>query len=255
MRMYDRENTAKAKMVVLLALVINQVLRIAQCSQHYRVEITHKGLRVRESTQNPPSLKKKNLFITLMINLQAVGIFKFVNKLEVVNVDGKNVNLNYIFVTQINIKNLSALLGIDLTGKPENVDEKVWAVIPEEIKSRWNRFSPDIQAYIVTCCETKAEDGFASLLETKLISDSKRSPLTFEVPNIPVRLPNPDLESGASNEVYDLVEVIKIRERDPNHPERRLDPMNRRPFDLKDVVPAREMREAIMQQGMQKGPK
>lgn len=256
MRMHRREdNRGKMQIAALSAAIIKKLLDISNCSQHYRVEISGDCLKIRESTQQPPIQRRKERFEELVRQLEGKGIFKFADTHFVGIIDGREINIPCKSVTQINVRKLCAFLGLGVTEKPQNVEESVWVVIPNEIKIRWNRFSPELQEYIVTCCEPNAGDNIVNLLETKLITDSKRSPITFDVPNIPVHLPNPDLKGGASNEVYDLVEILNIKQRDPNHPERRADPLTRRYFDLKEVIPAKEVHEKILQQGMPRGPK
>lgn len=255
MRMHRREDRGKMQIAALSAAIIKKLLELSNCSQHYRVEILNDGLIIRESTQNPPIQRRKERFEGLVRKLEGEGIFKFADARGVGIVDGQEVNIPCKSVTQINVRKLFVFLGLGVDEKPQNVEESVWVVIPKEIKVRWNRFSPELQEYIVMCCEPHAGFNIVNLLETKLITDSKRSPITFDVPNIPVHLPNPDLKSGASNEVYDLVEVLNIKQRDPDHPERRADPITRRYFDLTEVIPAKEAREKILQQGMPSGPK
>lgn len=249
-----REVEAKKKIVALSAMVLNKLLKSLNCEEHYRVEILPDGLRIRESTQNPPIQRRKERFEAVLKVLESHGIFKFSDHRGRGLVGGHEVDISYKTMSKVNVAKLFEFLGLSATKKPENVDEHVWASVPKEIQSRWERFTPEMQEYIVTCCSENAEKNIADLLDTKLITDSKRSPISMDVPKIPVRLPNKNLKNGVSNEVYDLTELINIKQRDPKHPELRADPITRNFFDLREVIPAKEAREAIIEKGMQKGP-
>ncbi len=255
MRMHRRENADNIRVMAFSAKVIKLLLNIANCSNHYRVEILIGELIVRESTQDPPIPRRKERFEKLVRILEDKGVFKFVDKELLTRVDGQEKIIPCKSVIQINVNKLFEFLQMDFSDKPANIEESTWAAIPKAVKSRWRRFSSDMQVYIAECCKSNAEDRVFDLLQTRLITDSKRSPITFDVPKIPVRLPNPDLDGGASNEVYDLIEVLNIQQRDPEHFERRADPITRRFFDLSEVIPAKEARESILQQGLPGGPK
>lgn len=255
MRMYRREVVVEMRAIALSAAVIQQLLEVSNCSQHYRVEAIQGVLRIRESTQHPPVQRRKQRFEDIIGILESKEIFKFSDNIVRAMIDGREENIPCKNLTQINLRKLFEFIGLDISKKPANIEESIWAAIPTEIKSRWGRFGRDMQEYIVECCKVNAEERVFDLLQTKLVTDSKRSPISFDVPKIPVRLPNSDLEGGASHEVYDLIEILNIQQRDPQNPERRADPLTRRYFNLNEVIPAREVRENILQQGLGGGPK
>lgn len=245
--MFTKNIRSEQSLIMFAAKIIEKLLESIHCSQHYRVEMASSYLRIRESTQNPPIERRKKRFEESMKTLQENGVFNLADGTLQAKVDDKDVSIPFKKIDKIDLSNFFKWLGIDISSKPDDVDNKVWTVIPNEIKLRWDRFSDALQQHIVTCCAPNAEQGFNQIFETKMFGQSMRSPITFDVPKIPVRLPNDRLPEKVGNELYDLMDILKIEERDPANPKRRRDPMTRDYFDLKQVVPDKEAYEKIFQ--------
>lgn len=247
--MYERSHQPNQQLAVLMfaAEITKALLKLSHCAQHYRVEVGGSSVIIRESTQNPPIERRRLRFEALANILVAKDIFDFSDGYIRVRNDGVTVNIPCKEIKKINISKLFELLGVNISSKPDDVSEKVWTVIPREITSRWQRFSADMRQHVIVCCAPKAEDGFVDLLQTNVFTESKRSPITFEVPRIPVRLPNARL--GQSPELYDLMDILKINQRVPGQPELRCNPVTREPFDLKDVIPDVEAYQNILRCG------
>ena len=62
-------------------------------------------------------------------------------------VDNNNVSVPAMRIRAFN----PTLIDNLYNNKPKEVDERVWAILPEEIKSRWARFSIAMQEHIVKC--------------------------------------------------------------------------------------------------------
>lgn len=243
---YRDENPAELAFVVSL---IKKILLLVNCAQHYRVDIKDGSIFIRESTQYRPPQRRSRRF-QVIVNALAAGGFVRLRLGEIRGiVNEENVIIPFYRLDQINIEKFFQLLGLAGPRKPQGVEEKIWMAIPNEIKAHWSQFSVPMQEHIIVCCTPNAEENFDNLLQSKLITDSLRSPVTFAVPKIPVRLPNMLLERKVGNEVYDLMDILNLKQRDPDHPEKRLDPMNRQPFSLNEVIPDPEARERILQKG------
>ncbi|KTC76468.1 Uncharacterised protein [Legionella bozemanae] len=232
-------------------LITNKILEAINCAQHYRVMRSGADIVIRESTQNPPIPRRKEraeLFLAFFRKAAEKGAFELKDAVIKAEVDGEKVTIPCVKISHVNIAKFAQALG--LTSGSAKVDEKIWNVIPEGIRLRWDRFSSKMQEHIVQCCTPHADAGLLQTLNTAIFGNSMRSPIGFSVPKIPVRLPNSRLEGGVGNELYDLTEILAIRERHPQRPELRRDPITRDYFSLDEVVPDTEALEKIQQKGM-----
>jgi hypothetical protein len=238
----------------LVELVTNKILEAINCAQHYRVMRSGSDIVIRESTQNPPIERRKErvgLFLAFFRKAAEKGAFELKDAVIKAEIDGEKVTIPCIKISHVNIVKFAQALGLISSGSAK-VDEKIWNVIPEGIRLRWDRFSSKMQDHIVQCCTPHADAGLLQTLHTTVFGSSMRSPIGLSVPKIPVRLPNSRLEGGVGNELYDLTEILAIKERHPQRPELRRDPITRDYFSLDEVVADTEALEKIQQKGLGK---
>ncbi|MCE0721720.1 hypothetical protein [Legionella resiliens] len=253
MQMRSERGEKERKGAKLVEWVTNKILEMINCAQHYRVMRLGSEIVIRESTQNPPIARRKErveLFLAFFHKAAEKGAFELKDAVIKAEIDGKKATIPCIKISNVNIAKFAQVLG--LTSGSAKVDQKIWNVIPEEIKLRWNRFNDTMQDHIVHCCTPHADAGLLQTLNTAIFGNSMRSPIGFSVPRIPVRLPNSRLEAGVGNELYDLTEILAIQERHPQRPELRRDPITRDYFSLYEVLPDAAALEKIQQKGMGK---
>jgi len=242
-----RRRQFKLKLTMLTKEILELLLKHLDCDSNYRVDYTGSKLVLRESSQHPPSETQKRHVDKLLSKLQEKDVLDYVEGFSNVRVTRDiSVITPSKIITAVNPQKLLSLLGVQKE-KPDhlNVDEKTWALIPDEIKDRWDRFSGSMQKHIINCVSENLEEKFKQLVTTRVFGESMRSPISFGVPRIPVRLPNPLLARGVSNELYDLHDILQIRERSPSNPALRRDPITRAYFSLDQVVPDTEALENI----------
>lgn len=253
MQMRKESAEQERKGAIFVELVTNKILELINCVQHYRVTRVGSDIIIRESTSNPAIERRKErfeLFLAFFHKAAEKEVFELKKAVIKAEIDGGNVTIPCIKISHINIAKFAQVLG--LTSGSVKVDKEVWNVIPEAIKLRWSRFSAKMQEHIIHCCTPHADAGLLQTLNTAIFGNSMRSPIGFSVPKIPVRLPNSHLKSGVGNELYDLTEILAIRERHPERPELRRDPITRDYFSLDEVLPDTEALEKIQQKGMVK---
>ncbi|KTD70812.1 hypothetical protein Ltuc_2823 [Legionella tucsonensis] len=253
MQMRSESQEKERKGAKFVELVANKILEMINCAQHYRVMRIGSDIIIRESTQNPPIARRKErveLFLAFFRKAAEKGSFELKDAVIKAEIEGEKATIPCIKISHVNLAKFAQVLG--LTSGSSKVDPKIWNVIPEGIRSRWDRFNSKMKEHIVQCCTPHADVGILQTLHTTVFGDSMRSPIGFSVPKIPVRLPNPHLENGVGNELYDLTEILAIRERHPQHPDLRRDPITRDYFSLHDVLADTEALEKIQQKGMGK---
>ncbi|WED43131.1 hypothetical protein [Legionella cardiaca] len=244
-----RRQQIKLKAVLLVKNIFEQLLPLINCHENYRVSMTGTHLILRESSQTPPPERRKERVDALFSLFQEKGIFTFDEEAIAINVPDREATIVPCkVISKINLQKLFVFLGGATVEKPDHVEEKTWLVMPKEIKLRWHRFSEPMQEHIVKCMSENLEERFKLLVTTEVYGKSVRSPISFEVPKIPVRLPNTNLPNGASNELYDLMEILNIKQRHPTNEALRRDPVTRNYFSLAEVIPDNEALGKIAQQ-------
>lgn len=211
------------------------LLKALKLDFFYRVLAVNGHLFIRESTLHSPPSYYEDRLAKMIELINKKGLISFTRRELIVSPSHRpetNIHVTAYRVDEIN----ADLIAFGRDNKPLGVDEKTWAVISPEIKTRWDRFSKPLQEHIIKCMVENLEDKYNQLLTTRVLGETLRSPIGLEAPTIPVRLPNAVL--GSSKEIYDLIEILNLRERNPANPGQRRNPITREFFDLNQVIPA-----------------
>ncbi|WP_347251282.1 hypothetical protein [Legionella sp.] len=235
----------KLKLTILTKQILEVLLKSIDCDQNYRVNNTGSQLIVRESTQHPPSEKQKKAVDKLFGLLQQKDYLDFIESFVEVQVTrDTSIMTSSRTITSVSPRKLLFLLGVK-EEKPAqiNVDEKTWALIPKEIRGRWDRFNAPMQKHIINSIMAEnPEERFSQMVTGRVFKDSGDELVAYAhgIPRIPVRLPNPSVASGVSEEIYDLRQILEIKERHPKDPFLRRNPTTGAYFKLDEVIPDAE---------------
>lgn len=203
--------------------IIKILLNAIQVDKRYKIEITSSNLHIRESTRNTPSRTAKGRLSLILDGLKQAGLITF---------DASTLGAPGLFqapslrITGVNeaLLNRLSLENRPSSGKPNNLSQEEWAVIPRPIQQDWRNFSEQLRSHIVHCMKENLSKRYNEVQMTELFGDTLRSPIGMEVPKIPVKLP-----TGPRDAVYDLEELLKLRKRE--------DPQTREPFELNTILP------------------
>lgn len=220
--------------------ILKMFLHRLHLSPYYRVEQTENSLRLRTSTQNPPEQRHKAR-LEMLLQLFMTQEFMQVEKIRTAALAPiARGAYGAVAITLYRVTQVSPILFQNLRASnncPDDIREELWAAMDLEIKQGWSHFSDALKTHIKTSLNANLQERYDNLLTTQVLGDTFRSPVGLSITAIPVRLPNARLESGASNEVYDLVEVLKFP-RDHNGHFR--NPITRDTHRLIDIIPAPE---------------
>lgn len=208
---------------------------------YYRTTMEADSIRIRPRISNPPNASIQNKFQKYLLKLSEINLIAFekapipvfIGQFPLTRVTSvESIKINYL-----NIDLLNRLLS--------DVGRVDGLTIPPIIQLRWYRFNSEMHVHIKNCLKENLEEKYNNLLTTQILGNTFRSPIGLTAPTIPVRLPNELLPDNKSNEVYDLVEILNIRERNPSDPSQRCNPITRKYFSLNEIIPAPEALEEL----------
>lgn len=211
---------------------------------NYRIEKNSSGkLQLRQSTSimvsSEQQQRDKSKVESILAILSSANILNY----SKTRTTGCGLDYYTFSITSINASKLLAKIGMSdqvESAYSHSIEPALWSAIPAEIKKRWSRFSPDMQQHIIECISLNVESTLGSTFSTRIFTDSVRDPIMAAVPKIPVRFP-----ANKDDQFMDLTDVLNIQyNRDAG---KRLDPFNRQPFDLKDLVPASDKLQRIQE--------
>ena len=219
--------------------ILKSILKKIGCEANYRFHQGEESLMIRESTLNPPtqmqriilrlSLRKNPFFTIKMAKIKVIGHLEQIS-IPTFFLHKINENLTNEFIEKI------AKLVVK---KPDDIDDIMWAHLPDEITLRWNRFSVSMKKHLIECMAVDLPNLFSKMADQDPhhgLGKTFISPIGLSAPSFPVRLPS---SASQAEKVYDLLEVLAIQDRDPSDTTRRCHPLTPRVyFSLHDVLPA-----------------
>ena len=245
----------------IVSSILKGMLVMANCDANYRILQDAEDLMIRQSTSNPPPERRR---LRLMLVLVQNPLIKI--KIGTIKVRGhlnEQISIPTFFINEINevfVNKIIAKLTKSPIKKPDDLDDLIWSHLPDEITKRWDRFSGAMQKHIVECVTADLPKLLAKIPDQKQadIGVTFMSPIGLSTPSLPVRLPPPkkseadapaasgpaDSKAAVTdvkaevNKVYDLLEILAIKERDPSDASRRRHPITHEYFSLQDVLPA-----------------
>ncbi|PJD93603.1 MAG: hypothetical protein CK424_02040 [Legionella sp.] len=209
---------------------LNRLLQSHALQDHYAIKRLQSGeLVILENASNHLTSEIKDRFDELIRKLSLRNIIDY-KKTRISS--GAN-QFNGFMIEQIDYDKLSQyeLMQQQKTSKPAHVNAHVWSRLEPEIKESWSELSRALQDHIITCYVKNINDRLAALPEgVQLGTASLQTPILYEIPSIPVYLPNPQNQDQRSKEFFDLMEILKLSKGE--------DPTTKIPFRFDEIIPA-----------------
>lgn len=221
------------------AAILKIILKALNCYENYRILDDGEDLMIRQSTGTPPPERRQVRLAMVLSHLPFLKI-----KLGAIQTRAAIgvIRIPTFFINEIDeafiAKFMSASTAVK---KPVEVDDLVWSRLPNEALENWTRFSAPLQKHLIECAATDLATLFSKAPEDA-VGVTFLSPVGLDAPSFPVRLPLPPAAGGAGgagaaaadvradvNKVYDIVEVVKMRGKNP---------LTRASFTLEEVLPA-----------------
>jgi hypothetical protein len=222
--------------------LLNVLLRILNYQNNYRVH-DRDGIAIRESTTFPPS---PSTSVRFKATLKALGIGVSSSNITVIDLFRTPRQVFQHLVQSMDDKLLDVLVRATIK-KPDDVDELTWSRVPEDVASRWPRFSPALQHHLIESVKADLASKFAELSDGD-VGMTFLSPIGLTPPALPVRLPVDvavDDRHAEVNKVYDLSELLSLEKISADGLRR--NPITRKPFSLGDILPAEDALRALQE--------
>lgn len=214
-----------------VARKLNRLLQSYALQTYYKIKQLQNGeLVILENASNPLTSEIRDRLDKLMGKLSLRNIIDF----KKTRIRSGAHEFNGFIIEQIDygaLHKYELIQNQKVISKPEHINVLVWSRLPPEIKESWTEFSRELQDHIVTCYVKNIDTRLAALPEgVQLGTASLQTPILFDIPVIPVYLPNPLRPNKHSSEFYDLMEILKFPKGE--------DPTNKIPFLFDEIIPA-----------------
>lgn len=215
--------------------ILRGILKENNLQSHFAIDESPR-LMIRIKTSNPPTNKQLEIMAHVLLENPLIEIKQGILEMSS---SSRKIRIPIFVISKINKSIIDEQLQIK---KPEDVDDLSWAIFSDAIKEKWEDLSTPMKHHLLECVKINLSQMFAKIPEEKL-GQTFKSPISFEAPSFPVRLPGADPQKdshAACNMVYDLNEILAINERDPKNDARYSHPLTREYFILNEVIPAQD---------------
>lgn len=223
---------------------LTELLRARGISEYFGVRITSAGeLLIQPKSATVLSNDAQENLNVLLQSLSLTNVLEY----KKVNIRHAQTSVEGYHVKSVDSSKLDAFAARKLVDNPDKISSNIWSRISPEIREYWGDFSDDLKQHIIACTEKHLSNRLQQLSSEVDMGDDLQDAITTEIPSIPVYLPNSSLESGHSNELYDLSSILKLGKGE--------DPYTKNKFQLNQIIPAKDKLSLIEQKLIDNGIK